>query len=128
MYYFYILWQYRKKTEFTAYFTNQVRIPSPKGTPRFETLPGQQAQIDWKESIPFKTSDGEKVEVNVGALLGYSRFRIFTLTFRKSQDVLFSFLTEAFEKIGGLPKEFITDNLKTIMDEARTVSRSVDLK
>ena len=138
-YYRRILWQYLKdnhglecaastfrryiaKTpEFTAYFKDQVRIPSPKGTSRFETPPGQQAQFDWKESIPFETSDGEKVEVNVGALvLGYSRFRIFTLTLRKSQEVLFSFLTEAFEKIGGVPKEIVTDNPKTIMDEART--------
>lgn len=109
-----------KKPEFAAYFTEQVRVPSPKGTTRFETSPGQQAQFDWKESIPFETSDGEKIEVNVGALvLGYSRFRVFTLTLRKTQDVLFSFLTEAFEKIGGVPKEIVTDNPKTIMDMPR---------
>jgi len=138
-YYRRVLWQYLKdnhglecgastfrryianKPEFTAYFTDNVRIPVPKGTSRFETPPGLQAQFDWKESIPFETSDGEKVEVNVGALvLGYSRFRIFTLTLRKTQDVLFSFLTEAFEKIGGVPKEIVTDNPKTIMDLPRT--------
>ena len=138
-YYRRILWQYLKDNhglecgastfrryiantpEFAAYFKENVRIPVPVGTSRFETPPGQQAQFDWKESIPFETSDGEKVEINVGALvLGYSRFRIFTLTLRKTQDVLFSFLTEAFEKIGGVPKEIVTDNPKTIMDEART--------
>lgn len=138
-YYRRILWQYLKDNhglecgastfrryiantpEFATYFKENVRIPVPVGTSRFETPPGQQAQFDWKESIPFETSDGEKVEINVGALvLGYSRFRIFTLTLRKTQDVLFSFLTEAFEKIGGVPKEIVTDNPKTIMDEART--------
>ncbi len=109
-----------KRSEFAAYFTEQVRVPSPNGTTRFETAPGQQAQFDWKESIPFETSDGEKIEVNVGALvLGFSRFRVFTLTLRKTQDVLFSFLTEAFEKIGGVPKEIVTDNPKTIMDVPR---------
>lgn len=138
-YYRRVLWQYLKdnhglkcgastfrryiaKTpEFAAYFNENVRIPVPKGTTRFETPPGQQAQFDWKESILFETKDGEKVEVNVAALvLGHSRFRVFMLTLQKTQDVLFSFLTEAFEKIGGVPKEIVTDNPKTIMDVART--------
>lgn len=43
-----------KTPEFAAYFTDQVRIPSPKGTTRFETPPGQQAQFDWKESMVKK--------------------------------------------------------------------------
>lgn len=138
-YYRRVLWQYLKdnhdlecgastfrryisKTpEFAAYFNEKVRIPVPKGTARFETQPGQQAQFDWKESILFETKSGEKVEVNVAAIvLGYSRFRVFMLTLQKTQDVLCSFLTEAFEKIGGVPKELVTDNLKTIMDMART--------
>lgn len=138
-YYRRVLWQYLKdnhglecgastfrryisKTpEFAAYFNENVRIPAPKGTTRFETPPGQQAQFDWKESILFETKGGEKVEVNVAALvLGHSRFRVFMLTLQKTQDVLFSFLTEAFEKIGGVPKEIVTDNPKTIMDVART--------
>lgn len=137
-YYRRVLWQYLKDNhglncgsstfrryisrtpEFAVYFKEQVRVPSPKGTTRFETPPGKQAQFDWKESIPFETSDGEKVEVNVGALvLGYSRFRVFALTLQKTQDVLMSFLTEAFEKIGGVPKELVTDNPKTIMDLPR---------
>ncbi len=96
-------------------------MPSPKGTVRYETEPGKQAQFDWKESIPFETSDGEQVEINVAALvLGYSRFRIFHLALKKSQEILFSFLTEAFEKIGGIPHELVTDNMKTVMDEPRT--------
>lgn len=138
-YYRRVLWQYLKdnhdlecgastfrryisKTpEFAAYFNEKVRIPVPKGTARFETQPGQQAQFDWKESILFETKNGEKVEVNVAAIvLGYSRFRVFMLTLQKTQDVLCSFLTEAFEKIGGVPKELVTDNPKTIMDIART--------
>lgn len=39
----------------------------------------------------------------------------------KAQNVLFSFLTETFEALGGgVPSEIITDNMKTVMDEART--------
>lgn len=138
-YYRRILWQYlkdnhglncapstfrryiAKKPEFAAYFERRVKMPSNKGEARFETPPGYQAQFDWKESLVFKTKDGEKVEVNVAALvLSYSRFRIFTLTLHKTQDILFSFLADSFEKIGGVPHEIVTDNLKTVMDEART--------
>ena len=33
-----------------------------KGTVRYETPPGEQAQLDWKESIPFETKDGEMLK------------------------------------------------------------------
>ena len=88
---------------------------------RYETRMGKQAQLDWKESILYETSDGEQVEINVAVLvLSYSRMRFFYMSISKSQAVLFSFLTETFEKMGGVPEELITDNMKTVMDEART--------
>ena len=37
-----------------------------------------------------------------------------------SQDVLFNFLDNAFEVFGGVPKEILTDNMSTVMSEART--------
>jgi transposase len=138
-YYRRVLWQYLKDNheldcsastfrayigrtpEFRAYFEEDKRIASPKGTARFETPPGKQAQLDWKESIPFETKDGEKIEVNVAVLiLSHSRLRTFHLSLSKSQSVLFSFLTETFEAYGGVPSEIVTDNMKTVMDDART--------
>lgn len=138
-YYRRVLWQYLKDNhglqcsdsafrayiartpEFKAYFEEEKRIPSPKRMVRYETPPGKQAQLDWKESILFETKDGEQVEVNVAVLLlSYSRFRAFHLSISKSQRVLLSFLTEAFEAFGGVPDEIVTDNMKTVMDEART--------
>ena len=110
-----------RKPEFRAYFKHGKRTPSAQGTVRFETAPGKQAQLDWKESIPYETKEGEQVEVNVAVLLlAHSRFRVYHMSVSKSQSVLFSFLTEAFEAIGGVPHEILTDNMKTIMDEART--------
>ena len=139
-YYRRVLWQYLKDNhelncsasafrayiartpEFKAYFVEDKRVPTPPtGTPRFETKPGQQAQLDWKESISYQTKDGEVVEVNVAVLLlSYSRFRAFHLSTSKSQKVLLSFLTDTFETFGGVPHEIVTDNMKTVMDEART--------
>lgn len=88
---------------------------------RFETGLGEQAQLDWKESIPFKLKDGEIIEVNVFVLiLSCSRFEVFRLSLTKTQDVLFDFLDYSFETFGGVPKQIITDNMKTIMDQSRT--------
>jgi len=140
-YYRRILWQYLKDNhgldcaystfrayiakvpEFKAYFDEDKRIPSPKGkgVSRYETPPGKQAQFDWKENIPFETKDGQHVVINVASLiLSYSRFRTFCVTISKSQSMLFSFLTETFEALGGVPEELVVDNMKTVMDEART--------
>ena len=89
------------------------------GKVRYETSPGEQAQLDWKESIKFETKDGEIVYVNVAVLLlSYSRFRVFHLNISKSQSVLLSFMTG--RRLGGVPKVIVTDNMKTVMDEART--------
>ena len=81
----------------------------------------KQAQLDWKESIPFILSSGEKIEVNIFVLLlSYSRFRVYKVSLSKTQDILFSFLDDAFGTFGGVPYEIVTDNMKTVMDEART--------
>gem|GEM_PF-7125323 len=65
-------------------------MPSRQSVIRYETAPGQQAQLDWKEIIPFETRDGERVEVNVAVLLlSYSRFRFNYVSMTKSQTVLY---------------------------------------
>lgn len=110
-----------RKPEFERYFSEGHRLPSRQSIVRYETAPGQQAQLDWKESIPFETRDGERMEVNVAVLLlSYSRFRFYHMSITKSQAVLLSFLTEAFEKLGGVPREILTDNMKTVMNEPRS--------
>ena len=135
-----VLWQYLKDNyglncaassfrryitqhpEFDEYFKKNRK--SNVGKPshmRYETEPGIQAQLDWKESVPFTTKDGEVLEVHIFSLfLSYSRYRIYKVSLTKSQDVLFHFLNESFTQLGGVPRELLTDNMKTVMDEART--------
>ncbi|MFR8766207.1 DDE-type integrase/transposase/recombinase [Eubacterium sp.] len=61
------------------------------------------------------------MEVNIFVLLlSYSRFRVYRVSLSKSQNILFSFLDDAFETFGGVPEEIVTDKMKTVMDEART--------
>lgn len=139
-YYKRILWQYLKDNygldcaqssfrryisnhpEFNQYFNIRKKGNLSKATPmRFETDKGEQAQLDWKESIDFILSTGEMITINIFVLiLSYSRFRVYRLSLDKTQDILFSFLDESFELFGGVPKEILTDNMKTVMDEPRT--------
>ena len=138
-YYRKVLWQYlvdnhgftgvycnfchylRKYPEFDSYFRKSRPSNTDKVTVRYETPMGKQAQLDWKESIPFILSSGETIDVSIFVLLlSYSRFRVYRVSLSKTQDILFSFLDDAFETFGGVPDEIVTDNMKTVMDEART--------
>ena len=87
----------------------------------YETEAGYEAQLDWKESMSFLLNTGEYVDINILSLVySFSRFKIFQLSLSKSQNVLFHLLDNAFEIAGGVPKTLKTDNMKTVMDEART--------
>ncbi|NFE96293.1 IS21 family transposase [Clostridium botulinum] len=139
-YYKRILWQYLKDNygldcaqssfrryisnhlEFNEYFNNRKKGHISTTSPmRYETDKGKQAQLDWKENIEFILTTGEVININIFVLiLSYSRFRVYQLSLDKTQDVLLSFLDESFETFGGVPEELLTDNMKTVMDEART--------
>ena len=143
-YYKRVLWQYLKDNhglncaqssfrryisnnpEFNDYFKRRKKgYISNSSSMRFETDKGQQAQLDWKENIDFVLSNGQVININIFVLiLSYSRFRVYKLSLEKTQDVLFSFLNESFEAFGGVPKEVLTDNMKTVMDEPRTAYRN----
>ena len=45
---------------------------------------------------------------------------MYLLTLNRKQETLFHALDSLFEKLGEFPKTVISDNMKTIMDEART--------
>ena len=84
---------------------------------RFETNPGIQAQVDWKESLKFKTKDGETIKFNVFLIiLGFSRTKFLMVTeTRDLQQVEFS-LACAFKYFGGVPREILFDNMRSIIE------------
>ncbi len=68
--------------------------PKPKkairGHARFETPPGKQAQVDWKEDIKLTSKYGEVFIFNVFSYkLGNSRFCCFTYKKNKTQQDVF---------------------------------------
>lgn len=129
-YYRKVLWQYlvdnhgftgvycnfchylRKYPEFDSYFRKSRPSNTNKVTIRYETPMGKQAQLDWKESIPFILSSGETIDVNIFVLLlSYSRFRVYRVSLSKNQEILFSFLDDAFEtgKVNNKSQQFADD-------------------
>ena len=108
--------------EFDAYFRKNGKSAASGPVIRYETMPGEQAQFDWKESIPFTLADtGEIIDINVlVVVLGHSRFKLFKPAISMTRDVLLHLLTETFENIGGVPRILLTDNMKSVMDIART--------
>lgn len=111
-----------KTPEFNEYFKSS-KASNQKGLSpiRFETPEGQQAQVDWKESMDMVLSSGETITINIFVyLLSYSRFRIYRVSLSKSREILKEFLVSSFELIGGVPHEILFDNMATVMDDART--------
>lgn len=99
-----------------------------KATIRFETTPGLQAQVDWKEKITMVNRDGEIFIVNIFLiLLGYSRLKFTKLTSDKRQKTLFECMFEGFKYFGGIPKEILFDNMKTVVNREKSTFKNVVL-
>lgn len=141
-YYKRILWQYLKDNyglavaestfrryianhpEFQQYFESNKRTISSVNTIRYETAPGEQAQLDWKEDIRFKLITGETMSFNVLVMnLSYSRFKVYVLTRNRTQATLLDAMTQMFETLGSVPSTILTDNMSTVMLEPRTQTR-----
>ncbi len=97
-----ILWEYLKPL--------RALVADDHTTVRFETTPGQQAQVDWGV---FKKAGRKRVHGFV-LTLGWSR--AMHLDFADSQ-ALAGFLRcheNAFEQLGGVPAEILYDRAKTV--------------
>ncbi len=88
----------------------------PEPHPRFETPPGLQLQFDWKESIRMANRDGELFEFNVfAAVLGYSRRRVYIRSNTKTTDDLVRCMYLTIMRLGGVPREWVTDNMPALV-------------
>lgn len=85
-----------------------------KATERFETQPGEQAQVDWGE---FKVEqDGRLKKLYAFIMvLGYSRAMYLEFTEDSRLDTLMGCHTRAFEYFGGVTRTCLYDNMKTVV-------------
>ena len=90
----------------------------PNITPhvRYESPPGYQLQIDWKEQMKLTTIHGEVIEFNIlTGTLGYSRLHTLIYSETRTTEDLIRCLLETLRKIGGIPKTILTDNMSSIV-------------
>lgn len=99
-----------------------------KATIRFETNPGLQAQVDWKENFKIYNKNGEVFNINIFLMvLGYSRGKYLKLTVDRRQKTLFECMYEAFKYFEGIPKEILFDNMSTVVDRSKTTYRDISI-
>ena len=92
-----------------------------KATIRFETNPGLQAQVDWKEEKKMISKYGEVYKINIFLiLLGFSRLKFFDLTLDRNEDTLQKSMVKSFKYFGGIPREILFDNMKTVVDHSKS--------
>jgi transposase len=80
---------------------------------RFETAPGEQAQMDWGH---FGNWAGARLYA-FALTLGYSRMRYVEFTQRQDSETLLNCLVHAFHYFGGVTASLLTDNMKTVVVE-----------
>ena len=77
---------------------------------RFETLAGEQVQVDWAH-INYQ---GSRIYAFV-AILGYSRLAFVRFMDNMQIDSLLQCHEQLFEVLGGVPKQCVYDNMKTVV-------------
>lgn len=84
--------------------------------PRFETPPGKQLQVDWKEDITLVSKHGEVFKFNLFvSTYGYSRYHQWVYSPTKTTDDFLRCLIDVLNNSGGSPQEVLTDNMSAIV-------------
>lgn len=85
-------------------------------TRRYETDPGEQMQVDWKDAGEFFIDDESfRLQILV-ATLSYSRLSYACFALRQDREHLFHCLANAFEYFGGVTEKILFDNMRTIIN------------
>jgi transposase len=86
-----------------------------RATVRFETPPGQQAQVDWAECGSFVDSQGVEIPLYAFVcVLGFSRTLFVCFTSSMDLPVLLRCHMRAFAYFGGIPKSILYDNMAQV--------------
>ena len=102
-------------------FLRDVRPPASAGYEvRFETAPGEQAQVDFAQfHVVFEDEpDTPRVVWLFSMVLGYSRLIWARFVLRQDLPTVLRCHVAAFAAIGGVPKEILYDRMKTAVTGA----------
>lgn len=88
---------------------------SPKATVRFETPPGEQAQVDWAEIGYFLDDSGVKRKIYAFVMvLSYSRMLFIEFVTNISTETLIACHQKAFAYFSGYTRRILYDNMKQV--------------
>jgi len=82
---------------------------------RFETMPGQQAQVDFADFQSLSASGDVQTLYVFMMVLGYSRQMYIEFVERCTMTVFLDCHQNAFRFLGGVPSEILYDNMKNVV-------------
>jgi transposase len=89
---------------------------APEPAIRFETIPGQQMQVDWAVIRRRGSQVGARLSVFV-ATLGWSRAAYVEFVTDERVETLIACHERAFLAFGGVPREVLYDNVRTVVTQ-----------
>lgn len=100
-------------------FVGQLQQNTPLPFRRMETLPGEEAQIDFGTGALVVTADGKKRRPwMLRVVLSCSRKGYSEVVWRQTTDNFVAAIENAFHYFGGVPKRLVIDNLKAAVKRA----------
>ena len=101
-------------TTLKRYVSPRRRRRQPDATMRFETAPGEQAQVDWG-SLTYLDQGGRKHRIWVFVMtMGWSRACYVELVRRADTAAFIQCHVNAFEYLDGVPRRCLYDNAKVV--------------
>jgi transposase len=93
------------------------RLKQKEAFIRFESLPGEQCQVDWGHFGSIVYGDTKRKLYCLAVLECHSRLLYLEFTHSQRQETLHRCLLNAFRFFKGTPKELVTDNMLTSVTE-----------
>lgn len=106
------------ETRLKQFVRSLVPPPVPEPVVRFETCPGEQMQADWAQV--GRSADTLKVFI---ATLGWSRAAYVEFCDNERVETLIRAHENALLAFGGVPKEVLYDNMRTVVPERNAYGR-----
>lgn len=100
-------------------YVRTVRPRKKEAFLRLSTLPGEQAQVDWGSFGKIMVGHARRTLSCFVMVLSCSRAVFARFFFDQTLESFLAGHTEAFEALGGVPREILYDNLKTAVLERR---------
>lgn len=106
---------YHAVRRFVLQLLNKAELP----VRRMETLPGEEAQVDFGTGAPVRTPDGQVRRPWVFRIvLSCSRKASSEAVWRQTTEAFITALENAFQHFGGVPRTLVIDNLKAAVQNA----------